>query len=62
MPGLFRRRGDVRSEASARRQLEDLDRGCVPGIDLDEPRFAVVLDVIDPEQSDQRKCRAQGIT
>lgn len=44
-----------------RRQLEDLDRGCVPGVDLDEPRFVIMLDVIDSKQSDQTKCRAQDI-
>ena len=44
-----------------RRQLEDLDRGCVPGVDRDEPRFVIVLDVIDSKQSDQTKCRAQDI-
>ena len=44
-----------------RRQLEDLDRGCVPGVGLDEPRFVIMLDVIDSKQSDQTKCRAQDI-
>ena len=48
-------------EHPVRRQLEDLDRGCVPGVDLDEPRFVIVLDVIDSKQSDQTKCRAQDI-
>ena len=43
----------------SRRQLEDLHRGGVPGVDLDEPGFAIVLDVIDSKQSDQRKCRTQ---